>query len=242
MWYKGPLGFLDFETTGVDLKRDRPVSYAVGIVEPNDDVYRYHRLVDAGVRVPREATAVHGVTRAQCKASGVTPIDMLNDIATVFERCAIEDIPVVIMNAGFDWPMLNFEHQRAELAGVPVRPHLLDPLVLDRYLDRYRKTKKDGGRNLTNLVRHYLGDDAYEEFKSQAHDALADCVWSVKVMRAIALKFSDVRDRTPRQLMMPQRKMHRIWSEQMAAWRRERGEEPWAFYPWPGWPYEAEKI
>jgi len=59
---------------------------------------------------------------------------------------------------------------------MPPAAFILDPLILDKNVDRFRR----GKRKLTNVAEHYgveLGDDA--------HDATADAVAAGRVMRAI---------------------------------------------------------
>lgn len=223
------MGFLDYETTGTDTTTCRPVSFACGVVNPDGSEYikqlNAYRIVNPGCAVPKEAAAVHGISTRRARREGISPTDALMEIHSVLEVCLREDLPLVIFNALFDWSLVHREHERLGFKGLPVRPALLDPLVIDRYVDRYRK----GKRNLGLMHQHYTGEDL-----EGAHDALADCVGAVRVMRELAARYTEIGERTPAELQAPQRRMHQQWLAQMNAWRAQRGEKPWEYVPWPG--------
>src|SRR5262245_56086358 len=73
-WYEGPLAAFDTETTGVDVETDRIVSAAVVAQDAPGVRPRVTRwLVNPGVPVPTEATAVHGLTEDHVQCNGRWP-------------------------------------------------------------------------------------------------------------------------------------------------------------------------
>jgi DNA polymerase-3 subunit epsilon len=77
---------------------------------------------------------------------------VIAEIAEELSEYAMAGWPIVVMNAPFDLTVLERECQRYGVRSVwNSTPVVLDPLVLDRYLDRYRS----GRRTLVDLCRHY---------------------------------------------------------------------------------------
>ena len=180
-WWAGTLTVPDTETTGIDVARDRMVSLAVvrvtrtGAVEPGS----LATVVDPGLPIPAGAAAVHGITTERAHADGVPPGMALRAAVPLLLRCRDEGAPVVIFNAPFDWPLLAAEARRHGVA-LPAVP-LLDPLLLDRHFDRYRR----GSRRLADVAAHYrVRLDA-------AHSAEADAVATAGVARALVAAFPD---------------------------------------------------
>lgn len=176
-WYEHLAGF-DLETTGVDVESARIVTAAVvdrGPVEVAPVTY----VADPGVEIPAAAARIHGYVTERARAEGISPEEVVGELVALLTTYAGEGVPVVAMNATFDFTVLDREARRhgitplVDLVGDRLR--VVDPWVLDRKLDRYRR----GGRTLEDLCRHYrvtLG---------KAHDAAADAVAAVDVVRAI---------------------------------------------------------
>lgn len=171
VWADGPLLAVDTETTGVDPATDRIVEAAAVTIGPGGEVlHAWSNVVDPGVDIPEGAANVHGITTERARAEGCSPVVALRALG---ELIAGFSGPVVIYNARFDWPLLITEADRHDLIW-PDAP-LLDPLVLDKHLDRYRR----GGRKLVDVARHYgvtLADD-------DAHGARADATAAGQIMR-----------------------------------------------------------
>lgn len=169
------LGF-DTETTGVNALEDRIVTVALVDVHPTQrpSIRRY--VVDPGIDIPDEAAAVHGYTRDRAIAEATHTVDqMLFEVTGLLALALHHGIPVVAMNAAYDLTILEAENLRHHIEGLLARrghggiQPIIDPFVLDKYADRYRK----GGRKLVDLcatygVRHTGAHDS-------AGDALAAC-------------------------------------------------------------------
>ncbi|MFE9254911.1 3'-5' exonuclease [Streptomyces sp. NPDC006879] len=236
-WYEGPLAAFDTETTGVDVEHDRIVSAALVVQECAGGRVRSTRwLVNPGIPVPVEATNVHGLTDEHLQHHGRWPAPVMEEVARSLAEQSIAGRPLVVMNAPFDLTLLDRElrrHRATSLARYLDNHPLsvLDPRVLDKHLDRYRK----GRRTLTDLCAHY--GIALEE----AHDAAADATAALEVVRAVGRRFQTRLERlSPAELHTLQAVWHAAQARGLQAWFARNG-SPEAVDPhWPLRPDLAE--
>jgi len=163
-WWEGPLATFDLETTGLDVLEDRIVQAALLVIEVDGTTRDggWSGLIDPGVAIPSEATEIHDITDEMVQRDGVPAEQALPQIAKVFAEYAALDLPLVIYNAPFDWPLIHAEASRHGTS-IPWMG-IIDPLVCDRALDKYRS----GSRTLAStaemfgipLVAHTAADDA----------------------------------------------------------------------------------
>ncbi|NEA63042.1 3'-5' exonuclease [Streptomyces sp. SID12488] len=233
-WYEGPLAAFDTETTGVDVETDRIVSASVVVQEGPAIRPRVSRwLINPGVPVPASATAVHGLTDEHLQRNGRWPAPVMEEIARVLAEQAAAGRPLVIMNAPFDLTMLDRELRRHRASSLDrwfdSTPLLvLDPRVLDKHLDRYRK----GRRTLTDLCAHY------GVTLEGAHDAAADATASLELVRAVGRRFATRLERlSPAELHTLQAVWHAAQARGLQAWFAKSG-TPEAVDP--AWPLRPE--
>ncbi|MEU8586171.1 3'-5' exonuclease [Streptomyces sp. NPDC048664] len=229
-WYEGPLAAFDTETTGVDVETDRIVSAAVVVQDAPGTRPRVGRwLVNPGVPVPAEATAVHGLTEEHLQRNGRWPSPVMEEIARELGDQAALGRPLVVMNAPFDLTLLDRELRRHRASSLerwfPSEPlRVLDPRVLDKHLDRYRK----GRRTLTDLCAHY--GVALEG----AHDAAADALASLELVRALGRRFASRLERlTPAELHILQTGWHAAQARGLQAWFARSGSDEAVSTDWP---------
>ena len=187
-WYQETLVALDLETTGLDPVEDRIVQAAVVLVADDGSVsdMSWDGIVDPGVPIPVGASDIHGITTERARHEGIPPVEALRHIARLVDDAADKGIPVVIYNAPFDWPFVLAEE--AQRHGVSIgKPEIIDPLVIDRAMDRYRR----GNRKLDTVAAHYGYD------LGQAHDARADAVAAVAIARGVAARYPEAAGLTP---------------------------------------------
>ena len=203
-WHRGPLASFDIESTGLNTATDRIVTAA--LVRANGDIRRWISDAD-GVEIPTDASDIHGWTTDIVRAKGRPAKEVVEQIAdAIAGELGAGHAGLVVMNAPFDLPMLDAECARhgvptvAARIGRPIGP-VVDPLVLDRAADKYRK----GRRNLETLAKHYGVP------LTEAHQADADALAALGVARAIGEKYE--------QLQVPGRvlhgwqiKMHERWA------------------------------
>lgn len=142
-WHQGLLAAFDTETSGVDVAADFIVSAAVC----DTAGVRHTWLLHPGDReIPEGATAVHGITTAHAREHGRPAVDCLDEIADVLAAYLTAERPLAVYNAIFDLSLLEAElrrHGRVPLAHrVPVVGPIVDPLVIDKQLDRFRRGKR----------------------------------------------------------------------------------------------------
>jgi DNA polymerase-3 subunit epsilon len=172
---------------------------------------------------------VHGLTEDHLQRNGRWPAPVMEEIARALaEQCAAAR-PLVVMNAPFDLTLLDRElrrHRASSLSRYLDRSPLcvLDPRVLDKHLDRYRK----GRRTLTDLCAHY------EVVLDGAHDAAADALAALEVVRAVGRRFNARLERlSPAELHTLQAVWHAAQARGLQAWFARSG-APEAVDPaWP---------
>lgn len=192
---------LDTETTGVDPHAARIVEISVTVSTPGagdlalvDDRLRH----DPPVEVPQGAAEVHGITTADLETARPAR-DVLSETLDALDEISVRGIPVVIYNASFDLTILAADLDRYGIGPLPALT-VVDPLVLDRHHDRYRK----GKRTLTATAAHYGVD------LEGAHAASADVAASIAVARAIIDRHPCPADRDALHVM--QAAAHRTWA------------------------------
>ncbi|MBP1325220.1 DNA polymerase-3 subunit epsilon [Leucobacter exalbidus] len=177
------LAVFDTETTGVDTAEARIVSAAVALLGPAGEVLeRYDWLIDPGVEIPEGAANVHGITTEIAQSSGMAAGVGVAQIVAQLREMIDRGYPIVAYNAPFDLSLMAAEAARHGVAWPAEVAPVLDPLLLDKQFDRYRK----GKRTLEATAAHYgveLGN---------AHDAGEDAIAAGRVMQAIAKKYADV--------------------------------------------------
>jgi len=137
----------DLETTSPQPEDARIVAAAVLGVGGGQANESRGWIVDPGVEIPDEAAAIHGITTERARAEG-RPAEYA--IAEILAELNLSVGPLVAFNASYDLTVLDREARR--YGYVPFVPrHVIDPFVIDKALDPYRK----GSRKLVNVCRHY---------------------------------------------------------------------------------------
>ncbi len=235
-WTRGPLVGFDTETTGVDVGYDRIVTAAVVLRIPGVSTDVRTWLIDPEVPIPAEAAAIHGITTEHARAHGMRAAVALEEIAALLAAHLSEGVPVVAYNASFDLSLLDAELARHGLPTLPARLRrpvtpVLDPLVLDRWQDRYRR----GKRRLGDLVTHY-GVVAADEL----HAADVDVLATLDVLDALARRYPDLAAMSLEELHRAQVGAHDDWARNFNEWRARQGlAGPGASTAWPVAPEEA---
>jgi len=215
----------DTETTGIAHETTRIVTANVSRIDASGDVIETRDwLINPGIEIPAQATAVHGVTTEQARAHGSDAPTSIADIIETLRAYLDTGIPVVAYNAAYDFTILDREAKRYGVEPLLDPAPIVDPLILDKKVDRYRK----GKRSLEVNSEHY------GVTLTDAHTAAADAIAAGRVAQAIALKFST-------ELNMSAMDLHNnqvLWAAEQAAsfaeFLRRQGKQP---YPGDGlWP------
>lgn len=232
-WTEDPwLGF-DTETTGVDVGEDRLVTAALvlrrgGAAADGADIERTW-LADPGVPIPEAASRVHGISTRRAQEEGRPIVEVLDEVATTLVDHWRRGYPVVAFNAVFDITLVDNELRRhgagtfAERLGSEPTP-VIDPLVLDRALDRYRRGKK----TLAAMAPVYgvaLSEDA--------HTAEVDVDMTLDVLAAMARRHPQIAAMTAQELHAWQVTQHRAWAENFEQWLHSKGRDAHISRAWP---------
>jgi 5'-3' exonuclease/DNA polymerase III epsilon subunit-like protein len=167
-WARNLCAF-DLETTGVDPATGRIVSAALVPFADGREGPALTWLVDPGIEIPEESQRVHGITTARVRAEGTPTALALPQILAAITALRERGTVLAGHNIVYDLTVLAAEAVRGGLLAAPQDllvglPPVVDTLVIDRQIDRFRK----GPRTLTAVAEHYGAPLA------DAHDALAD--------------------------------------------------------------------
>jgi DNA polymerase-3 subunit epsilon len=221
-WHEGPLLAYDTESTGTSPTEDRIVTACV--VALNDGPPRPTTwLLDPGIDIPAEATAVHGITTEQAREHGADPAVTLPQIRDRLVKAWQAGIPVVAYNASYDLTILDADLRRHGHGGIAHPGPVIDPLVLDRGLDRYRR----GKRTLTAACEHY------QVRLDGAHDATFDALAAARVAWRIATQYPDVATLPLEKLHELHAGMHREWATHFQEYLRGKGSDEVIDTAWP---------
>lgn len=162
---KIPLCFFDLETTGINITQDRIIEIAVIKVMPNGEVIRKSNLVNPGIPIPAESTAIHGISNEDV-ADKPTFKEIAKDYVKFFEGADLAGFNIL----KFDVPMLVEEFLRAGVEFDYSRKKLIDAQKIFHLMEK---------RTLSAAFRFYCGREM-----SNAHSAEADTQATMDVLYA----------------------------------------------------------
>ncbi len=173
------LAVFDLETTGVDVSTARIVTAHVGVIDASGaPLESWSWLADPGVEIPAGATAVHGITTERARAEGRPAAEVVAELVDALRTLLARPLPLVVYNAPYDLSLLRHEARRHGVEPLADPAPVVDPLVIDKAVDRYRK----GKRTLEAAAAHY------GVVLTGAHDAAADAIAAGRVAQALARK------------------------------------------------------
>jgi DNA polymerase III subunit epsilon len=216
LWPDGELLGFDFETTGADPFSDLPVSFALATVRGGAIVSILSSLVDPGHEVPHAASGLHGVATSRGRSEGLPLSGAVAFVSSRLIDASRRGVPVVGVNVDYDLTMLDRCYLRQtgrHLTDAGFRGPVIDALVLDRHVDRFRA----GRRGLVELCK------VYGVPLSRAHDVAEDAASAIAVVASICRSYPALRSTDPRELHRLQKRWHREWTASLAKWRRRRG-------------------
>ncbi|MBD8584374.1 3'-5' exonuclease [Frigoribacterium sp. CFBP 13729] len=186
-WWKA-LGVFDLETTGIDVETARIVTAHVGLIDATGATVAHGEwLADPGVEIPEQASAVHGISTERARAEGRPAAEVVAEIVAAVRAVFARGVPLVVYNAPYDLTLLDREARRhgiEPLGEVGEIGCVVDPLVIDKAVDRFRK----GKRTLEAAA------GVYGVVLDDAHDAGADAVAAGRVAQAMAKRYPDQLD------------------------------------------------
>ncbi|WP_300266005.1 exonuclease domain-containing protein [Microbacterium sp.] len=174
------IGVFDLETTGVDVTSDRIVTAHVGVLDAKGrQIAARSWVADPGISIPDAAAAVHGITTEHARSNGRAAREVVAEVTDSLRALLAQGMPVVAYNASYDFSLLTHECLRHGIRPLESPGPIIDPLVIDKAVDRYRK----GKRTLEVVASHY------QVPLDGAHEAAADAIAAGRVALAIARNY-----------------------------------------------------
>jgi len=223
-WAKRLVVF-DLETTGLILEAARIVTACVAeIDETGQLVGRAHEwLANPEIEIPIQASDVHGVTTEIAVRDGRPAAEVITELLELLQSYLAQGVAVVAYNAPYDFTILHYEALRHGLAPLESPGPIVDPLVIDKFVDQFRR----GKRTLTITAEHY--GVALED----AHNATADAVAAGRVAQAIARRFGSKLPATAEDLHAAQPEWSKAQDLSFEKFMRDRNPDFTARIGWP---------
>lgn len=154
----------DIEATGLEPENDRIVEFCFLELDQNlQPIDRFHSLVQPGIPIPPEVTAVHGLRDADL--IGAPPF---SQFASRIQNM-VDEATLVAHNCRFDLAILHYELVRSGRQGVSPNHPVIDTHAIENLVN---------GHNLGALYQRYCGRPI-----EGAHRAEADALATVEVLR-----------------------------------------------------------
>lgn len=202
-WFN-TLGVFDLETTGIDVSTSRIVSANVSIIGPDGGILESREwLADPGVEIPIQASNVHGITTERARSEGRPAGEVIAEVIEALRVIFASGLALTVYNAPYDLSLLRHEALRHGMVPLSDPRPVIDPLVIDKAIDRYRK-----GKRTLEATAEFYGVDL-----TDAHDAGADAVAAGRIAQAMAFKVSPELDISVEELH--QRQI--AWSSEQSA-------------------------
>jgi DNA polymerase-3 subunit epsilon len=190
-------------------------------------------LINPGIEIPLEATAVHGISTETAQEKGISVHQACDELWTELYHgemgnlASLEDTPVCVYNAAFDIPIIVRESLWNINAGNWL---ILDPMILDKHYDTYRP----GKRTLTATSAAYgLG-------VRNAHRAIGDVISTISLMRAIGKKYPQLAQKPLLEIQSITRDAYHEQMSQFMSYRKGTDEPD--FQCPVEWPYDSAKL
>ncbi len=139
-WPDRPICAFDLETTDRDPRNARIVTACVATFD-GDRIDTRSWLLDPGIAIPEETTAIHGITTAHARAEGLDYLEGYKQIRQAVSDAWARGHIVVAFNASYDLTVLDAEGRRLGLTGLDIGT-VVDPYVIDREMDRSRPGRR----------------------------------------------------------------------------------------------------
>lgn len=169
---KTPLCFFDLETTGINISLDRIIEIAVIKLMPNGEVLRKSNLVDPTIPIPKESTAIHGISDQDILDKPKFK-ELAKEYARFFEGADLSGFNVL----KFDVPMLVEEFLRADVDFDYSRKRIIDTQKIFHLMEK---------RNLGAAVKFYCGRTL-----ENSHSAEADTEASMDILLAQVARYEN---------------------------------------------------
>lgn len=207
----------DLETTGVDPQTAKIVTSALVSIrgKERDDL---EMLADPGIEIPKQASAVHGITTEYAREHGKPHDEVLAETIRRIRQGWDDGATLIVYNATYDLSVL-----RALEPSFTVDGPVFDPFVVDKEKNKFRK----GKRTLENVCAHYNVP------LDNAHEAAADAVAAARVAWKLTREFPELVEMTSDELMLAQSTWYYQSQVELQAWFEKQGKNTSVNNNWP---------
>lgn len=214
------VGF-DLETTSPLPEDARIVSAAIVLCGGGLPTKTLTLLADPGIEIPEEASAVHGISTEMARRDGRPAPIVVAEILAALGPPLRAGLPLVIFNARYDLTVAHREALRHDFPPLVIGHQVIDPTVIDKRLDQYRKSYPYGVSPEQAATRGIASSRTlegmcvvYGAVLEGAHDAAFDAVAAVRIAYRMGQRGQVIRrardDEERRELAMLRREWETI--------------------------------
>jgi DNA polymerase-3 subunit epsilon len=213
----------DLETTGTDPFTARIVTSALISIKgrQRDDL---EMLADPGIPIPEGAAKVHGISTEYAREHGRPHDEVLAETVERIRAGWRDGATVIVYNAAYDLTVLRSLDPTFTVDG-PV----VDPLVIDKAKDPYRK----GKRQLEPVCAHWGVS------LDNAHEATADALAAARVAWKLARAYPELTEVTADELMLQQATWHYESQSGLKKYFEDKGQAERAATVNTSWPLQS---
>jgi DNA polymerase-3 subunit epsilon len=162
---KRPIIFFDLETTGTDHAKDRIIELALVKIMPDGKREKYVKRVNPGIPIPKESTAIHGITDDDVK-NCPSFRQIAHNLFDWMKGCDLGGYN----SSKFDLPLLAEEFLRCDINVDFTERHMIDVQQIFFKME---------ARTLAAAVQFYCNKEL-----ANAHSAEADIDATIEVLEA----------------------------------------------------------
>lgn len=213
----------DLETTGTDPLTARIVTSALISIKgrQRDDL---EMLADPGIPIPEGAAKVHGISTEYAREHGRPHDEVLAETIGRIRAGWRDGATLIVYNAAYDLTVLRSLDPTFTVDG-PV----VDPLVIDKAKDPYRK----GKRQLEPVCAHW------GVTLDNAHEATADALAAARVAWKLARAYPELTEVSADELMLNQATWHYESQSGLKKYFEEKGQTDRAATVSTSWPVQS---
>lgn len=170
-----PIVFFDLETTGIDQHNDRIIQIGAIKFFPNGKKEEYNRLVNPNIPIPKESSAVHGITDEMVRDKPSLG-DLAEELSELFYSSDLGGFNIKY----YDIPMLQKEFARVGLELNLENVKIVDSMMIFKLKEP---------RTLAVAYEKYC-----DKTLDNAHDAMSDIRASIEVLEGQLKYYNDIPD------------------------------------------------
>ncbi|MBI2044519.1 3'-5' exonuclease [Candidatus Pacearchaeota archaeon] len=170
---KKPLAFIDIETTGIDILKDKIVEIAILKIMPDGNTSNKVKRVNPTIHIPAEASAIHGIYDKDVEESPLFS-QIAQEIIDFIDGCDLAGFNHI----RFDIPLLIEECSRAGI-NLPIE----DKKFIDVQIIFHKKEPRD----LATAYRFYCNKEL-----NNSHNALTDVIATHDILLAQIQHYNDL--------------------------------------------------